>query len=58
MSLSTKTLRQLGPRLAEGRTSSRALTEQALAAASTSSEAATTFLAVHAATALEQALSR
>ncbi|MBE0548260.1 MAG: amidase [Rubrivivax sp.] len=51
MSLASKTLRQLGAELADGRTSSRALTEEALAAATTSSEAAATFLTVHAATA-------
>jgi len=51
MPIAPKTLRQLGAELADGRTSSRALTEEALAAATASSEAATTFLAVHAGTA-------
>lgn len=51
MPLASKTLRQLGAELADGRTSSRALTEEALHAATASSEAATTFLAVHADTA-------
>lgn len=51
MSLASKTLRQLGAELADGRTSSRALTEEALHAATASGEAATAFLAVHADTA-------
>jgi len=55
MSLAPKTLRQLAAELAEGRSSSRALTEQALAAATATGEAAATFLKVHADTALATA---
>jgi len=51
MPLPPKTLAQLHADLAGGRSSSRALTEQALDAATHSSEAGKTFLAVHAASA-------
>jgi aspartyl-tRNA(Asn)/glutamyl-tRNA(Gln) amidotransferase subunit A len=51
MSLPPKTLDHWRTELDSGRTSSRALTEQALEAALSSSEAQATFIAVHAATA-------
>lgn len=51
MSLAPKTLDQLRAELADGRTTSRTLIEQALAAATGSGEAAATFLKVHADTA-------
>lgn len=51
MSLLPKTLAGWRAELDSGRTTSRELIEQALAAATTSSEAQTTFLTVHAATA-------
>jgi len=51
MTLAPGTLQALRAALAAGRTSSRALTEQALDAASASAEAAASFVAVHAAAA-------
>ena len=51
MGLAPHTLNHWRAELGSGRTTSRALTEQALEAATDSSEAASTFIAVHAATA-------